>query len=130
MACGLFSLYKLKQTMNKIYNILLVTLVTSLSYSQSYNYKQEKEFIISGIISSLDNEELLEYATITLLDTDDNSVITGGVSDNLGKFSINIFVIGVLSLMMNKASKSSNSIEASFPSTKGWLKTLKLNLSL
>ena len=88
MACGLFSLYKLKQTMNKLYNILLVTLVTSLSYSQSYNYKQEKEFIISGIISSLDNEELLEYATITLLDTEDNSVITGGVSDILGKFSI------------------------------------------
>ena len=88
MAYGLFSLYKIKQTMNKLCNILLVTLITSLSYSQSYNYKQEKEFIISGIISSLDNEELLEYATITLLNTEDNSVITGGVSDNLGKFSI------------------------------------------
>ena len=33
-------------------------------------------------------KKLLEYATITLLNPDDNSVITGGISDNSGKFSI------------------------------------------
>ena len=74
--------------MKKLYNILFFIILTNLSFSQSYNYNQAKEFIISGIISSLDNEELLEYATITLLNPDDNSVITGGISDNSGKFSI------------------------------------------
>ena len=74
--------------MKKLYIILLVTLLTNFSLSQSYNYNEAKEFIISGIITSLDNEELLEYATITLLNPDDNSVITGGISDKSGKFSI------------------------------------------
>ena len=74
--------------MKKLYNVLFFIILTNLSFSQSYNYNQAKEFIISGIISSLDNEELLEYATITLLNPDDNSVITGGISDNSGKFSI------------------------------------------
>ena len=73
--------------MKKLYNVLFFIILTNLSFSQSYNYNQAKEFIISGIISSLDNEELLEYATITLLNPDDNSVITGGISDNSGKFS-------------------------------------------
>ena len=74
--------------MIKLYNILFFTLLINLSFSQSFDYNQAKEFIISGIISNIDNEELLEYATITLLNPDDNSVITGGISDNLGKFSI------------------------------------------
>jgi hypothetical protein len=38
--------------------------------------------------SSIDDDELLEYATITLLNPIDNSVITGGLSDNLGRFSV------------------------------------------
>ena len=61
---------------------------SNLIYSQSYNYNTPKEFIISGIISSLDDDELLEYATITLLDSKNNSVITGGITNSSGKFSI------------------------------------------
>ena len=66
----------------------IIALTFNLNYSQYNNYSQPKEFIISGIVSSLDNDELLEYATITLLNTENNDVITGGISDNFGKFSI------------------------------------------
>ena len=74
--------------MKKLSHLLLLIFITKLSFSQSYNYNQVKEFIVSGIISSLESEEVIEYATITLLNPDDNSVITGGISDNLGNFSI------------------------------------------
>ena len=74
--------------MKKLYYLSLLIFITKLSFSQSYNYNQVKEFIVSGIISSLESEEFIEYATITLLNPDDNSVITGGISDNLGNFSI------------------------------------------
>ena len=67
---------------------VIIALTFNLNFSQSYNFNQPKEFIISGVISSFDNDELLEYATITLLNTENNDVITGGISDNFGKFSI------------------------------------------
>ena len=66
----------------------IIALTYNLNFSQYNNYSQPKEFIISGIVSSLDNDELLEYATITLLNTENNNVVTGGISDNFGKFSI------------------------------------------
>ena len=78
--------------MNRLFITSLFILVFKLNFSQSYNYNQPKEYIISGVISSLDNDELLEYATITLLNPQDKSVITGGISDNLGKFSIPVKV--------------------------------------
>ena len=66
----------------------IIALNFNLNFSQYNNYSQPKEFIISGIVSSLDNDELLEYATITLLNTENNNVVTGGITDNFGKFSI------------------------------------------
>ena len=74
--------------MKKLFINLLIVLSTHLVFSQSYNYGQPKEYIISGTISSIDDDELLEYATITLLNPENNNVITGGISDNLGRFSI------------------------------------------
>ena len=74
--------------MKKLFINLLFLLSTHLVLSQSYNYGQPKEYIISGTISSIDDDELLEYATITLLNPENNNVITGGISDNLGRFSI------------------------------------------
>ncbi len=75
-----------KQTMKKLLIVTVFLLIFKLNYSQSYN-NQSKEFLVSGIISSLENDELLEYATITLLDTANNNVITGGISNDSGKFS-------------------------------------------
>ena len=66
----------------------IIALTFNLNFSQYNNYSQPNEFIVSGIVSSTDNDELLEYATITLLNTENNEVITGGISDNFGKFSI------------------------------------------
>ena len=66
----------------------IIALTFNLNFSQYNNDSQPNEFIVSGIVSSIDNDELLEYATITLLNTENNDVITGGISDNFGKFSI------------------------------------------
>lgn len=60
----------------------------NITHSQSYNYNSTKVFIISGVVSSLDDNEVLEYATITLLNPKDNSVVTGGLSDSEGKFKV------------------------------------------
>ena len=49
---------------------------------------------------------------------------------NFGRALINDFVIGVLSLMIKRASKSSKAIIASFSFKNGSLKTLKLYFSL
>ena len=71
-------------------NILLffLYLIFNITYSQPNNYNLEKEFILSGNISSMDDGEMLEYATITLLKPEDSSVVTGGLSDSEGKFKV------------------------------------------
>ena len=74
--------------MNRLLITSLFILVFKLNFSQSYNYNQPKDYVISGVISSIDDDELLEYATITLLNPMDNSVVTGGLTDNLGRFSV------------------------------------------
>ncbi len=74
--------------MNRLLITSLFILVFKLNFSQSYNYNQPKDYVISGVISSIDDDELLEYATITLLNPIDNSVVTGGLTDNLGRFSV------------------------------------------
>ena len=63
-------------------------LIFNITFSQPNNYNLEKEFILSGNISSMDDDEMLEYATITLLKPEDSSVVTGGLSDSEGKFKV------------------------------------------
>ena len=72
------------------HNILLFffCLIFNITFSQPNNYNLEKEFILSGNISSMDDDEMLEYATITLLKPEDSSVVTGGLSDFEGKFKV------------------------------------------
>ena len=72
------------------HNILLFffCLIFNITFSQPNNYNLEKEFILSGNISSMDDDEMLEYATITLLKPEDSSVVTGGLSDSEGKFKV------------------------------------------
>ena len=63
-------------------------LIFNITFSQPNNYNLEKEFILSGNISSMDDDEMLEYATITLLKPEDSSVVTGGLSNSEGKFKV------------------------------------------
>ena len=63
-------------------------LIFNITFSQPNNYNLEKEFILSGNISSMDDGEMLEYATITLLKPEDSSVVTGGLSNSEGKFKV------------------------------------------
>ena len=67
---------------------LSIYLFTIIIYSHSYSYNENKEFIVSGKITDSENSEPLEYATITILDSKDNNVVTGGLSDEIGNFKI------------------------------------------
>ena len=71
-------------------NLLLLNifLLSNILNSQSYSYNEKKEFIVSGSVTNIENGDPLEYATITLLDPENNNVITGGLSDEAGNFKI------------------------------------------
>ena len=71
-------------------NLLLLNifLLSNILISQSYSYNEKKEFIVSGSVTNIENGDPLEYATITLLDPENNNVITGGLSDEAGNFKI------------------------------------------
>lgn len=72
----------------KIVSILLLLLSTCLVFSQQ---KTEKAKIkISGTVIEKNNKLPLEYATITLKNTQDSKIIFGGISDKKGDFSIAI----------------------------------------
>ncbi len=72
----------------KIILFLPIYLFSIIIYSQSYSYNENNEFIVSGKVTSFENSEPLEYATITILDLKDNNVVTGGLSDETGNFKI------------------------------------------
>ena len=80
-------------------------------FSQQNNTEENFEYRINGVITSSEGD-FLEYATITLLDPESNNVITGGISDDKGRFSV-------------KAKKSSYNILIEYISfKKKFLKTL------
>ena len=67
--------------MKKIFFVVAV-LVTSISFSQSYNYS------IEGILKSKSDSTFLEAATIHLEKIKDSSVVTYTISDSKGKFKL------------------------------------------
>ena len=63
-------------------------LMSSITICNTFSQWNSQEFKLSGNILESENKEPLEYATITLLSVDDNSVVTGGLSDKNGNYSI------------------------------------------
>ena len=80
--------------MNKIYLFLLLTF-TSYTFSQEYTAEQRANFAnmifnVSGIVTDSETSEPLEYATISLKHKRIPDKIFGGVTDENGKFSVDV----------------------------------------
>ena len=80
--------------MNKIYLFLLLTF-TSYTFSQEYTAEQRANFAkmvfnVSGIVTDSETSEPLEYATISLEHKRIPEKIFGGVTDENGKFSVDV----------------------------------------
>ena len=89
-------IYLPKQTtkMNKIYLFLLLTF-TSYTFSQEYTAEQRANFAkmifnVSGIVTDSETSEPLEYATISLEHKRIPDKIFGGITDENGKFSVDV----------------------------------------
>ncbi|MCA0153217.1 TonB-dependent receptor domain-containing protein [Winogradskyella vincentii] len=65
--------------------ILTILLVISISVSNA-----QKEVKVEGIVVEQESNIPLEYATITFKSNTDSKVITGGITDSKGKFSIKV----------------------------------------
>ena len=80
--------------MNKIYLFLVLTF-TSYTFSQEYTAEQRANFAkmvfnVSGIVTDSETSEPLEYATISLEHKRIPEKIFGGVTDENGKFSVDV----------------------------------------
>ncbi|MDG1247006.1 MAG: carboxypeptidase-like regulatory domain-containing protein, partial [Flavobacteriaceae bacterium] len=80
--------------MNKFYLFFLLT-CTSYSFSQEYTAEQRANFAkmtfnVSGIVTDSETSEPLEYATISLEHKRIPDKIFGGITDENGKFSVDV----------------------------------------
>ena len=80
--------------MNKTYLFLLLTF-TSYTFSQEYTAEQRANFAkmifsVSGIVTDSETSEPLEYATISLEHKRIPDKIYGGITDESGKFSVDV----------------------------------------
>ena len=80
--------------MNKIYLFLLLTF-TSFTFSQEYTAEQRANFAkmvfnVSGIVTDSETSEPLEYATLSLEHKRIPDKIFGGITDENGKFSVDV----------------------------------------
>ena len=80
--------------MNKIYLFVLVAF-TSYTSSQEYTAEQRANFAnmifnVSGIVTDSETSEPLEYATISLKHKRIPDKIFGGITDENGKFSVDV----------------------------------------
>lgn len=78
-------------------NKLILTILTLGLFSSSFaqqpagrpeNTSVAKEVIISGNVKDKETNEPLEYATIAFFSKQENKIITGGITDTKGDFSI------------------------------------------
>ena len=77
----------MKQAILSIYSFLFIIF---FSFSQN-PYKEAqftKQFNVFGKIIDSESGEPLEYATVTILKVEENSVVTGGITDKDGVFNI------------------------------------------
>ena len=73
----------------KVLCFLAVTLTSFLVVAQeSYTKKEAPTFTVSGAVLDFDDENGLPFAALSFLNAEDKSLVTGGICDNLGNFSI------------------------------------------
>jgi outer membrane receptor protein involved in Fe transport len=73
--------------MTKILSILLVILTVGNAFSRD-NDPEIKDGKVKGIVIDSDSMEPVEYATVALYASQDNTLITGSISDFTGHFKI------------------------------------------
>ena len=71
-------------------NITFYNIIIFFIFSTGFSQQYSQEFKLTGTVIESESKNGLEYATITILDSDENTVITGGLTDENGKFSIPI----------------------------------------
>ena len=71
-------------------NFSLSFLFSLISICNIFSQWNSQEFKLTGSVLESENKEYLEYATVTLLSVNDNSVVTGGLTDKNGNYSITV----------------------------------------
>ncbi|MGE5456839.1 MAG: TonB-dependent receptor domain-containing protein [Methanococcaceae archaeon] len=88
--------------MQKTGTFLIITLLFSqIIFSQNFqrgNGQFNTPGLISGVILDSISLKPVEYATVSVLKSDDSKVITGGITDEKGKFSIDKVPFGNMKL--------------------------------
>jgi len=75
----------------KIIALLVFLLVSIACSAQEITTKKgQKKVEISGLIVSYDGGQPLEYGTIVLQNTENPNIVTGGITDKKGRFSIKL----------------------------------------
>ena len=67
--------------------ILLFLLFFNQNLHSQKQFEKDNELTISGIVIT-ENNKPLEYATVTIIDSESSDIITGGLTDKNGQFSI------------------------------------------
>ncbi|MCH7785802.1 MAG: TonB-dependent receptor [Bacteroidetes bacterium] len=72
---------------NYLLTILFIGLFVTTTFAQR---PEQKEVIITGKVIDKDSNQPLEYATIAFFSKRQNKIITGGITDDKGTFSIKV----------------------------------------
>ena len=80
-------------------NLFLSFFISIISINSILSQWNSQEFKITGTILESENKEPLEYATVTLLNIKDNSIVTGGLTDNNGNYVMSVNK-GIYNLMV------------------------------
>jgi hypothetical protein len=66
--------------------VLAAIFITTLGYSQGED--QGKQITVTGKVIDAETSEPLEFATLVLESTDDPNIVTGGITNQQGEFSV------------------------------------------
>ena len=78
--------------MNKTLTALIAVLFVSITYAQRPQGGARPEVTITGKVIDLETNQPLEYATVAFFSKQENKIITGGITDIEGNFSIPVQV--------------------------------------
>lgn len=68
--------------------ILLLLIILLISFSVQSQRPERTEVTVTGKVIDIETKQPLEYATISFINKKENKVVTGGITDGNGSFSI------------------------------------------
>jgi outer membrane receptor protein involved in Fe transport len=74
--------------MNKNLTLLFTLLISLLSFKSIAQESRQREVTITGKVIDQETKQPLEYATVAFFSKAENKIITGGITDTSGNFSI------------------------------------------